>query len=132
MMPQDAKKLCRRYGLTYVETANLRLRRRRCGKGFVYVDDEGRTKRDKALKARIRQLAVPPAWTEVHIAEDERAHIQAVGRDAEARLQYRYHAHWERARAEAKAHRLLRLGSALPACARYREEGFIRTRPNPT
>ena len=113
-MPQDPKELCRRYGLTYVETADLRLRRRRCGKGFGYIDGEGRTVRDKALKARIRQLAVPPAWTEVCIAEDERAHIQAVGRDAEGRLQYRYHPDWERARAETKAHRLLRLGSALP------------------
>ena len=114
-MPQDTIKLCRRYGLTFVETANLRLRRRRCGKGFAYIDDKGRTKRDKALKTRIRQLAIPPAWDEVHIAEDERAHIQAVGRDAEGRLQYRYHPDWERARAETKARRLLRLGSALPS-----------------
>jgi hypothetical protein len=47
IMPQDVKKLCRRYGLTYVETANLPLRRRRCGKGFAYVDVEGRTVREK-------------------------------------------------------------------------------------
>ena len=114
IMPQDPKKLCGRYGLTYVETSDLRLRRRHCGKGFGYIDGEGRTVRDKQLKARIRQLAVPPAWTEVCIAEDERAHIQAVGRDAEGRLQYRYHPDWERARAETKAYRLLRLGSALP------------------
>jgi DNA topoisomerase-1 len=70
--------------------------------------------RDKVLKARIRQLAIPPAWTEVCIAEDERAHIQAVGRDAERRLQYRYHPDWEQARVETKGRRLLRLGSALP------------------
>ena len=113
-MPQDLNKLCGRYGLTYVETSDLRLRRRRCGKSFSYIDGEGRTVREKQLKARIRQLAVPPAWTEVCIAEDERAHIQAVGRDTEGRLQYRYHPDWERARAETKAHRLLRLGTALP------------------
>lgn len=113
-MPQDVKKLCRRYGLTYVETANLSLRRRRCGKGFAYVDVKGRTVREKAAKARIRELAIPPAWTEVYIAEDERAHIQAVGRDSEGRLQYRYHPDWEQARTETKARRLLRLGSALP------------------
>jgi DNA topoisomerase-1 len=113
-MPQDPHKLCRRYGLTYVETGDLRLRRRRCGKGFSYADGQGRTVRDKAVKARIRRLAIPPAWTDVCIAEDERAHIQAVGRDAEGRLQYRYHADWEQARAEMKMHRLLRLGSALP------------------
>lgn len=113
-MLRDANKLCRRYNLTYVETADLRLRRRRCGKGFSYVDGEGRTVRDKALKTRIRQLAIPPAWTEVCIAEDERAHVQAVGRDSEGRLQYRYHPDWEQARAETKMIRLLRLGSALP------------------
>src|SRR5215467_14067687 len=113
-MPQDAKKLCRRYGLNYVETADLRLGRRRCGKGFAYIDGNGRTIRDKAVKARIKQLAIPPAWTDVCIAEDERAHIQAVGRDAEGRLQYRYHPDWDNARSETKAQRLLRLGSALP------------------
>jgi DNA topoisomerase-1 len=113
-MARDPKKLCRRYGLTYVETADLSLRRRRCGKGFGYVDGNGRTVRDKKLKGRLKRLAVPPAWTEVCLAEDERAHIQAVGRDTEDRLQYRYHPDWERARADTKAHRLLRLGSVLP------------------
>src|SRR6185312_14422823 len=113
-MPRDANRLCRRYGLVYTETAGLRLRRRRCGKGFAYVDGEGQAVRDKALKARIKQLAIPPAWTEVCIAEDDRAHIQAVGRDGEGRLQYRYHPDWEKARSETKAHKLLRLGSALP------------------
>jgi DNA topoisomerase-1 len=113
-MPLDAKRLCRRYCLNYVETADLRVRRRCCGRGFTYTDGEGRTVRDKAFKARIKQLAVPPAWTEVYIAEDERAHIQAVGRDAEHRLQYRYHPDWEQARTEIKARRLLQLGSALP------------------
>jgi DNA topoisomerase-1 len=66
------------------------------------------------VKARIKQLAIPPGWTEVCIAQDARAHIQAVGRDAEGRLQYRYHPDWDNARSEAKAQRLLRLGSALP------------------
>jgi DNA topoisomerase I len=113
-MPRNAKSLCRHCGLTYVETADLRLLRRRCGKGFSYIDEEGRAIRDKAVKARIKRLAIPPAWTEVRIAEDERAHIQAVGRDGEGRLQYRYHDDWEKARTETKLHRLLRLGSALP------------------
>ena len=113
-MPQDAKSLCRRYGLNYIETGDLRLRRRRCGKGFAYIDAAGGNIRDKAAKARIKQLAIPPAWTEVCIAEDERAHIQAVGRDAEGRLQYRYHPDWDKARSETKAQRLRRLGTALP------------------
>jgi DNA topoisomerase-1 len=113
-MSQDAKKLCRRYGLNYVETAQLRLRRRGCGQGFAYLDGNGRTIIDETVKARIKQLAIPPAWIDVCIAEDERAHIQAVGRDADGRLQYRYHPDWNNARSEAKAQRLLRLGSALP------------------
>jgi DNA topoisomerase I len=66
------------------------------------------------VKTRIKRLAIPPAWTNVSIAEDPRAHIQAVGRDAEGRLQYRYHPDWDKARSETKAQRLLRLGSALP------------------
>ena len=113
-MLHDPEKLCHRCGLTYVATSDLHLRRRRCGKGFCYVDGEGCVVRDKNLKARMKQLAIPPAWSEVCIAEDERAHIQAVGRDAEGRLQYRYHSDWEQARAMTKASRLLRLGSALP------------------
>src|SRR5215471_4861533 len=113
-MPQDPKKLCRRYGLAYIETTDLRLRRRRCGKGFAYIDSDGRIIRNRTLTARIKQLAIPPAWTEVCIASDGRAHIQAVGRDAEGRLQYRYHPDWDKARSETKAQRLLRLGEALP------------------
>jgi len=111
---QDAKKLCRRYGLNYVQTVDLRLRRRRCGKGFAYVDGSGRTISDKAVKTRIKRLAIPPAWSDVCIAQDARAHIQAVGRDAEKRLQYRYHTDWDKARSETKAQRLRRLGKALP------------------
>jgi DNA topoisomerase I len=113
-MVQDPKSLCRRFGLTHVETSELCLRRRRCGKGFRYLDAEGRTVRDKALKARIRTLAIPPAWTEVCIAADERAHIQAIGRDPEGRLQYRYHPEWNNARAVTKHRRLKKLGTVLP------------------
>ena len=113
-MTHDPRELCGRFGLTYVETSALQLRRRRCGKGFAYRDGAGKILRDKDLKARINQLAIPPAWTEVCIAEDERAHIQAIGRDAEGRLQYRYHPDWDQARATAKKGRLKQLGSALP------------------
>jgi DNA topoisomerase-1 len=70
--------------------------------------------RDKGLKQRIQSLAIPPAWTEVCIASDERAHIQAIGRDAQGRLQYRYHAEWDKARALTKHRRLKRLGAVLP------------------
>jgi DNA topoisomerase-1 len=113
-MTHDPKTFCRRFGLTYVETSALQLRRQRCGKGFTYRDGLGKTIHDKAVKARINELAIPPAWSEVCIAADERAHIQAIGRDAEGRLQYRYHPAWDKARDTAKETRLKRLGSALP------------------
>jgi DNA topoisomerase-1 len=113
-MTHDPKTLCRRFGLIYVETSSLQLRRQRWGKGFAYRDARGKILSDKNLRARINQLAIPPAWTEVCIAEDERAHIQAIGRDAEGRLQYRYHPDWDQARATTKKGRLKRLGSALP------------------
>ncbi len=101
-MNHDPKELCRRFGLVYVETSALELRRQRRGRGFCYRDGSGKAVGGKALKARIRQLAVPPAWTEVCIAADDRAHIQAIWRDAEGRLQYRYHPDWDKARATAK------------------------------
>jgi DNA topoisomerase-1 len=113
-MVQDPQTLCRRHGLTYVESSELGLRRRRCGKGFNYLDPSGRTVHDKAVKARIKALAIPPAWTDVCIAHDGSAHIQAIGRDSEGRLQYRYHPEWEHVRSSGKERRLLRFGSALP------------------
>jgi DNA topoisomerase-1 len=103
----DPKTLCRRFGLTYVETSALPLRRQRCGTGFAYRDRTGKTIRDKAVKARIKQLAIPPAWSDVRIAADERGHIQAIGRNAEG-------PEWEKARATAKETRLKRFGSSLP------------------
>ena len=123
-MTENRQSLSRRNGLTYVESSELPLRRRRCGKGFSYRDAAGRTLRDKAAKARIKALAIPPAWTDVCIAEDEQAHIQAVGRDAEGRLQYRYHPDWESVRARAKERRLLRFGSALPRLRRAVKSAF--------
>src|SRR5262249_22394542 len=117
-MGHDPKKLCRRFGLVYVDASALSLRRHRCGKGYRYVDAAGKTVCDKASKRRIQSLAIPPAWTEVCIACNERAHIQAIGRDAEGRLQYRYHADWSNASATAKHGRLKRLGAALPKVRR--------------
>jgi DNA topoisomerase-1 len=117
-MAQNPQKLCSQFGLTYVKRSALCIRRRRCGKGFRYIDAEGGTVRDKGLKQRIQSLAIPPAWTEVCIASDERAHIQAIGRDAEGRLQYRYHPEWDKARAMTKHRRLKQLGAALPKVRR--------------
>jgi DNA topoisomerase-1 len=80
----------------------------------VYLDPQGRTIRDERALRRIRALAVPPAWTEVWICADPRGHLQATGRDARGRKQYRYHARWRTVRDKAKFGRMIAFGHALP------------------
>jgi len=74
--------------------------------------------RDRRVRKRIRALAIPPAWTEVWICPDERSHIQAVGRDARGRKQYRYHPLWRAVRDEAKYERTIAFADALPRLRR--------------
>jgi DNA topoisomerase-1 len=90
------------------------IRRLRAGRGFRYVAQSGRALADPAALARIRSLAVPPAWKDVWISPDPRGHIQATGRDAKGRKQYRYHPRWSATRGETKYERLLEFGRALP------------------
>src|SRR3954469_18814126 len=113
-----AIKLSRRLGLHYVTSNALSIRRRRCGKGWVYLAPNGRTIRDRALVRRLASLAVPPAYQDVLYAEDPAAHLQAIGRDAAGRLQYRYHPDWEKVREIRKAARLARLAEMLPRIRR--------------
>jgi DNA topoisomerase-1 len=82
---------------------------------FRYIGDDGRAVRDAETLARIRRLAIPPAWTKVWICADAQGHLQATGRDARGRLQYRYHPQWRAQRDEHKFDRLAEFGSALPA-----------------
>src|SRR5690606_847057 len=89
-------------GLRHVSDTAPGIRRRRRGRGFGYVDADGRRVTDTAVLQRIRALAVPPAWTDVWICADPRGHIQATGRDARGRKQYRYHARWSEVRGEGK------------------------------
>jgi DNA topoisomerase-1 len=100
-------------GLSYVKAADLRLRRQRHGRGFRYLDSAGKTIRDKSEIRRLNALAVPPAYEDVRLAENPRAHLQAIGRDAAGRLQYRYHPEWERVREQRKAQRLAKLVGSL-------------------
>ena len=93
----------RRLGLRYVSTDALTIRRQRKGDGYRFVSARGRTIRDEITRARLKRLAVPPAYEDVLYAADPRAHIQAIGRDAAGRLQYRYHAEWEKVREQRKA-----------------------------
>jgi DNA topoisomerase I len=113
-----AAAMARRLGLRLVARDALSIRRRRRGKGWSYLHPDGRVIRDRALIDRLTRLAVPPAYEHVLYASDERAHLQAIGRDAAGRLQYRYHPEWEKVREVRKARRLARLADVLPRIRR--------------
>jgi DNA topoisomerase I len=102
-------------GLRYVNDERLPGIRRIGRTRVRYVDQHGRTVTDREVLARIKSLAVPPAWTNVWICPDARGHLQATGRDARGRKQYRYHPRWREVRDEVKYGRLLDFAAALPA-----------------
>jgi DNA topoisomerase-1 len=87
--------LAKRLGLRYVTTDALSIRRRRSGKGWAYIGSNGRPIQEPRIIRRLARLAVPPAYRNVLYAADPTAHLQAVGRDAARRLQYRYHPQWQ-------------------------------------
>jgi len=99
--------------LRHVSDAGPGIRRRRSGKGFSYSGPDGKTFRDREVIRRIRALAIPPAWTQVWICPHEDGHLQATGRDARGRKQYRYHRRWHEVRDETKYGRLFHFGSSL-------------------
>lgn len=107
-----------RAGLRYANVGRPGIVRHRRGKGFVYLDPSGRLVRDARTLARIRALVLPPAWSDVWISTDPRAHLQATGRDAAGRKQYRYHAGWRSERDATKYHRMLAFADVLPAIRR--------------
>jgi DNA topoisomerase-1 len=102
-------------GLRYVSDTSAGIRRRASGRGFTYVAPDGKTVRDRTEIARIRALAIPPAYRDVWICPSPRGHIQATGRDARGRKQYRYHDEWRIVRDAAKFDRMLAFADALPA-----------------
>jgi len=100
--------------LHYVDDSQPGLRREREGDHFVYFTAKGALIEDPAVIKRINALAVPPAYTDVWICADPRGHLQATGRDARGRKQYRYHARWREVRDENKYARMVAFGNALP------------------
>jgi DNA topoisomerase I len=100
-------------GLSYVSETGPGIRRRRAGHGFVYLNGHGAI-RDAATLGRIRGLVIPPAWSDVWICPVPGGHIQAVGRDARGRRQYRYHPRWRAVRDATKYTRMLAFARALP------------------
>jgi DNA topoisomerase-1 len=107
--------------LTYVSDDTPGIRRQRRGAGFSYVGRNGRAIRDAATLKRIRRLAVPPAWTDVWISPDPAGHLQASGRDAAGRKQYRYHADFRDLRDSAKYEHLVGFAQVLPVVRRQVE-----------
>lgn len=105
-------------GLRYVSDRRPGFRRVRAGRGFSYRDTDGARITDAAVLARIRSLAIPPAWTDVWICPLANGHLQATGRDARGRKQYRYHRRWRAARDETKFDRVAGFGRALPRIRR--------------
>lgn len=93
--------------------------RRRAGRGFAYAASNGRRVRARRVLSRIRGLAIPPAYRDVWICLDPDGHLQATGRDARGRKQYRYHPRWRAYRDTEKYRRLVRFGRALPALRRH-------------
>jgi DNA topoisomerase-1 len=100
--------------LKRAKAPDLSITRHRAGKGFTYRDRDGNRVTDAATLARIRSLAIPPAYADVRIAADSRAHLQAVGHDEAGRVQHRYHPGWEKVRERRKLKRLKCLLDALP------------------
>jgi DNA topoisomerase-1 len=96
--------------------------RRRAGRGFSYTGVDGKRLTDKRVLARIKSLAIPPAWTDVWICPIARGHLQATGRDARGRKQYRYHPRWRAVRDDVKYERMIAFGQALPRIRRRVEE----------
>ena len=105
-------------GLRYVRDDEPGLKRSKRGKGFIYIDRRGKRVTRTDVVTRIQAMAIPPAYTEVWICADPRGHLQATGRDARGRKQYRYHARWRRVRDKGKFEHMWEFGSALPRIRR--------------
>src|SRR5438552_14833113 len=111
----DSVEAAEEAGLRYVNDERPGYSRRAKGKDFEYLDTEGKPIRDEQRLLRIKRMAIPPAWTKVWICPSANGHIQATGRDARCRKQYRYHPRWRAVRDETKFEHMLDFGRALPA-----------------
>jgi DNA topoisomerase-1 len=113
-------------GLRYVRDVEPGIRRVRAGKGFRHLDLDRQPVRDQEQLARIRKLAIPPAWREVWICPIANGHLQATGRDSKGRKQYRYHALWREARDDTKYERMIDFARVLPALRTRTEADLSR------
>ena len=125
-LPTDPVESAEEAGLRYVTDAGPGIRRRRSGRGFVYIGTDGQRITDRKIIERIRSLAIPPAWTDVWISPTRRGHIQATGRDAKGRKQYRYHPRWHNVRDDVKFGRMVAFADALPRIRERTEQDLRR------
>jgi DNA topoisomerase-1 len=114
----EPQKSAKKAGLLYVSDEKPGIRRLRSGSGFRYVDAKGRAVRNESVLRRIRRLAIPPAWTDVWICPQTAGHLQATGRDARGRKQFRYHPDWREARDATKYEHVIEFARALPRIRR--------------
>lgn len=110
----DGQTVAAAAGLRYVTDEKPGITRKRAGRHFSYLSPDGRLIREARTLQRIRSLVIPPAWTHVWICPSPNGHIQATGRDARGRKQYRYHPSWHAVRDETKYDRMLVFAQALP------------------
>jgi DNA topoisomerase I len=113
-----ARRHARSTGLIYVSDSEPGIGRRRCGDGFCYFGPDRRRITNRRVLQRIRSLAIPPAYRDVWICRNSQGHLQATGRDARARKQYRYHPHWRTTRDAHKFGRMVQFAAALPGLRR--------------
>ncbi len=125
--PQEAAEAV---GLVYVSDEQPGFSRRRSGDGFTYHDVKGRLIKDEKTLARIRKLAIPPAYEQVWVCANPNGHLQATGRDAKGRKQYRYHPDFREVRDSTKYEHMLEFAAALPELrARLEEDMSLRGLP---
>lgn len=114
-MGKSPAKVAQKVGLRYVSDSMPGIRRQKVGRGFSYFDVDGQRIQNKAERDRLKQIAIPPSWQEVWICPFDNGHLQATGRDAKGRKQYRYHPQWRQVRSQVKFDRMLDFGQALPS-----------------
>jgi DNA topoisomerase-1 len=113
-------------GLHYVTDRKPGITRKRAGSGYTYYAPDGSKIADRKTRARIKALVIPPAWTDVWICPDPLGHLQATGRDARGRKQYRYHPGYREARDETKYERTIAFGLALPGIRKRVDRDLAR------
>ncbi|MBV8887672.1 MAG: DNA topoisomerase IB [Chroococcidiopsidaceae cyanobacterium CP_BM_RX_35] len=110
----DPVKSAKAVGLRYVSDTTPGIQRQQMGEEFCYISVDNKQISDKTELSRIKALVIPPAWTDIWICPLSHGHLQATGRDAKGRKQYRYHADWRKVRSQTKFNRLIAFGEALP------------------